>query len=687
MSTNKKSVKRSLLVSVTALLISVAMLIGTTFAWFTDSVTSGVNKIVAGNLDVDLEMSTDGGTSWTSADGKTLDFVKAADAAENEKILWEPGCTYALPKLRVVNKGNLALKYTIAITGIKGDADLNKVITWTVDDRDTPLNELTGNVSAGKEGTPFTIMGHMQETAGNEYQNKTIDGISITVYATQYTEESDSFGKDYDKDAEFNKKSATIMDEQNGMTFTLESGKSYTVGEATVTVAENGDITYTNTDANSNGQTVTITTDGGTLTVNAPKDTVKHYGKADKVEITAVAGQSYHEFGKVDVLSIAKGRAVIENGDGVTVTQVTGTDAVIAVPENVVLETKLEKDGSITEVKLQVGNKETISVSAEGKTDSEVPAELEKVVDGKKTIGEAKDYTARVGTDMYETLQDAVNKADNNIVTLLKDTTENITISSGNVTLDLNGKTLTNASSHTITVNSGAELTINGNGTVDNVTHGKAAIVNYGKVTLNGGTYTRSLETGESGTSSGGNSYYTILNDKGATMVINDGASVINTGHFSSMIRNGGDEDATATSYLTINGGKFSGGINTVKNDELGNLVINNGTFTNTSQFVVMNWNVATIKGGSFTATSNACEVVFTAKYDATRAVGQLAIEGGNFVGSGAMICDRYDNDEDYKGTASVTGGTFSANPGFVADGYVANDNGNGTWTVAKSAE
>ena len=195
--TSSKSTKRALISSTLALLMCVAMLIGTTFAWFTDTASTGVNKIQAGNLDVALEMSTDG-TNWESAEGKTLTF-KTKDNRAADQILWEPGCTYELPQLRVVNKGNLALKYKIQITGIQGDAKLNEVIDWTINDADINLTE--GHLTAGQTGDAFTIKGHMQDTANNDYQNLTIDGIGITVYATQDTVENDSFGNTYDKDA------------------------------------------------------------------------------------------------------------------------------------------------------------------------------------------------------------------------------------------------------------------------------------------------------------------------------------------------------------------------------------------------------------------------------------------------------------------------------------------------------
>ena len=197
--TSSKSTKRALLTSALALLMCVTMLIGTTFAWFTDTASTAVNKIQSGNLDVALEMQKSDG-SWVSAEGQTLTF-KTADNRAAGQILWEPGCTYELPQLRVVNKGNLALKYKIQITGIQGDAKLNEVIDWTINDAAINLTEK--HLLAGQTGAAFTIKGHMQESAGNDYRNLTIDGIGITVVATQDTVENDSNGNTYDENAEY----------------------------------------------------------------------------------------------------------------------------------------------------------------------------------------------------------------------------------------------------------------------------------------------------------------------------------------------------------------------------------------------------------------------------------------------------------------------------------------------------
>ena len=203
--TNSKTTKRALLSSAFAIMLCAAMLIGTTFAWFTDTASTGVNKIVSGKLKVGLEYAkawdNEGKvTEWDNAEGKTLNFKKA-EGHETEEILWEPGCRYELPELRVVNNGNLALKYKIQITGIQGDAKLNEVIDWTIDGAE--LGEEYHLTPTDKYSASITIAGKMQTDANNDYQDLSIDGIGITVYATQDTVEYDSYGNQYDAGAEY----------------------------------------------------------------------------------------------------------------------------------------------------------------------------------------------------------------------------------------------------------------------------------------------------------------------------------------------------------------------------------------------------------------------------------------------------------------------------------------------------
>ena len=305
-------------------------------------------------------------------------------------------------------------------------------------------------------------------------------------------------------------------------------------------------------------------------------------------------------------------------------------------------------------------------------------------------MAEGETAVAKVGNDKYETLQAAVNAAttENSTVTLLKDVTEDITIPTGvTAMLDLSGKTLTNkAGKHTITVKNGGKLNISdsvGTGVVDNTSHGKAAIYNKGEVTLNGGTFERSAEKGTySPYSDGGNSWYTIANY--GTMEINTGVTVENAGGYSSMIRNGGD--VTADCNLTIEGGNFAGGVNTVKNDSFGVLTINGGNFSNTAQYVIMNWNKAEITAGTFQTLDTASAVLFTSAYGADdNTVGKLTISGGEFKHASdtqEMIVDHYD--ESNSGAAAVTGGRFDADISkYIPSDYVQSADG----TVEKLGE
>ena len=205
----KNTTKRSLLASVLALVMCVTMLVGTTFAWFTDSASTAVNKIESGTLHVDIVDE-----SGNSLDGKTLSF---RDVNKNADILWEPGATFALDSFRIVNTGKLALKYKVIINGVNGNAKLLEAIDFFVkigDAEKVALADWEGILlPVGKEpiadkevvGTTdlITISGTMKKEAGNEYQGLSIDGIGITVVATQYTYEYDSKDNLYDEDADY----------------------------------------------------------------------------------------------------------------------------------------------------------------------------------------------------------------------------------------------------------------------------------------------------------------------------------------------------------------------------------------------------------------------------------------------------------------------------------------------------
>lgn len=278
-----------------------------------------------------------------------------------------------------------------------------------------------------------------------------------------------------------------------------------------------------------------------------------------------------------------------------------------------------------------------------------------------------------------------------------------------NITIDLNGKKITNSVGHTI-MNNGT-LTIKGEGTVDNITHGKAALYNKGTVTLNGGTFDRTQENGKSDSFSGGNSYYTIKNI--GNMTINEGVNVLTAkgngelGRFSSLVANGyyngttyDNDKGVDNPALIINNGTFSGGLNTIKNDDRAELTINNGTFKNFYQATVQNHNIATINGGTYKAASDASSTgketygVYNCGCGDNIDLGTLTVTGGIFEGADYAIADVSSQPAivnisggcfsgakgaivkgtNSNATISISGGTFSDKPAnaYVADGYKA---------------
>ena len=200
---NKKATKRALLTSVLAICLCLVMLIGSTFAWFTDTASTGVNQIQSGTLDVELVKPDQEEGKYVPLGADALKWV-AKDGRNQEEIFWEPGASYNLEGFRIKNNGNLALKYKIVISGIVGNAELLNAIdfTYKIGEASLDLNE-EGHLKAGEVSEVIAINGKMKETAGNEYMNKSITGIAITVYATQDTVEADSFGTTYDENAAY----------------------------------------------------------------------------------------------------------------------------------------------------------------------------------------------------------------------------------------------------------------------------------------------------------------------------------------------------------------------------------------------------------------------------------------------------------------------------------------------------
>ena len=265
----KSNTKRALLSSVLAMILCLGLLIGTTFAWFTDSATSGNNKIVAGTLDVDLLMGTAVNT-YTSIAGKDAAIFGEGSLTQDnaQQTLWEPGKTQIV-YLAVANNGNLDLKYNIALNVVDGGligsleyaivdgaqyGDLNNYTDWAT----LKANAQTGDVVAGTTvAAPngaitvaekieyFALAVHMKEDADNKYQGKDIT-IDVTVLATQLASEYDSFGNQYDANAWTEVAEAPVPDAEGAVNVwtaeQLAGVMSNVKGIKTINIMENIDL-------------------------------------------------------------------------------------------------------------------------------------------------------------------------------------------------------------------------------------------------------------------------------------------------------------------------------------------------------------------------------------------------------------------------------------------------------------
>ncbi len=255
----RKNNKRALILSCLSLLLCVSMLIGSTFAWFTDNDTTAVANIVSGTLDIEI----------VDADGKIKeDALKFVDKNFNSDIKWEPGATFHTEQFAFKNNGNLYLKLKVEINNTEVSYNkLNEAISFSLVDAVTgdkiALNAATVQdfpVAPGMVTGYYRIEGTMDQNAGNEYQGLTMEGVSITVYATQYASEYDSNGNDYDAEAAYDGEVVTVgtADEFIAAFANLEVGQ-------TITLTADIDMTGKNwTPVNNKG--FTLTGNGKTVT-------------------------------------------------------------------------------------------------------------------------------------------------------------------------------------------------------------------------------------------------------------------------------------------------------------------------------------------------------------------------------------------------------------------------------------
>lgn len=222
-----KSTKRALTASIGCLALCVVMLIGTTFAWFTDTATTGVNQITSGKLKVSIVDKNGGALT----NGLTFENMNGSS-----DILWEPNASFKTQAFKVKNDGNLALQYKFELNGVTGDEGLVKAIEFSVVDKDgheVSLDKFAGNLNATDETSDvYYIKGHMLESAGNEYQGMTLTGISLAVSATQYTYESDSYGNNYDANAKY----ATPVSTVDALKDAIAAGKDVVLNDANLEI-------------------------------------------------------------------------------------------------------------------------------------------------------------------------------------------------------------------------------------------------------------------------------------------------------------------------------------------------------------------------------------------------------------------------------------------------------------------
>ena len=511
---NKRATKRALLTSVMALVMCVVMLVGTTFAWFTDTASTGVNKIVSGNLKVDI-IGAD-----SDSHIEKLNFTKAAttDAEAGAEILWEPGCRYLTQGFRIANKGNLALKWKAEInkdnivdgkvvdTAKDGVSLLDVidfyVVTKAADGTETAvaIEDFVGNLTKGAKSDVYYIKGVMKTTAGNDYQDLTLDGITITVYATQLTAEFDSFDNQYDKDAKYTEVIAA------GKTFTgkatLSTGITATNPGAIAVKAIGADADVTILDgtfdggkggnnicvAAANGAKVTIK--GGTFTVGGDADGYGNsviYSQGGNITIEGGFFQTdYNWKGFYYVLNQQNGNPgtiTVKGGTFVNYDPSKGDDNLdgnfVAEGYAVISETKANGDVWYTVVsksnseglKTVLANGGELTVSQEIKTNNSGDTAADRVIISKPTT---------LNLDAKIISPDNMGNNNTNFCALIVDADTTINAGeNGGIDTGVNG-------GYGINVRNGATLTINGGSYYGG---GTTVQVQKGTLIINGGHF------------------------------------------------------------------------------------------------------------------------------------------------------------------------------------------------------
>ena len=291
--------KKALIMSVLSMVLCIAMLIGMTFAWFTDTASTAVNKIQAGNLDVELEYSKDF-TEWKKVNDTTKVF--------EDSTLWEPGRTEVV-YLRVKNAGTLALKYTLGIYNLYNSTGKNVLgnkyslsdyvklgaaeadaayadraaAISAVQDSAKTLNSIgdTGVVSADLATNTtkvYAMVLYMPTEVGNEANPKNNDpywaakvSFGIRVSATQKMSESDSYGNTYDQNAATVLSAVSFSSGTHEITQNMQANGRFGAvqAEKTAQFTINADVyaVYTKDTSGTTGGAMAVSADGNSKVI------------------------------------------------------------------------------------------------------------------------------------------------------------------------------------------------------------------------------------------------------------------------------------------------------------------------------------------------------------------------------------------------------------------------------------
>ncbi len=610
--TNKHSTKKALIASALSLVICFTMLLGTTFAWFTDTVTSTGNIIKSGKLDVAMEWKD------ATATGAQQTYKDASEGAIFNYDLWEPGYVEA-KNVKIANVGTLALKYQLAIVATGAVSKLADVIDvyyaegeYTLADRSMTeldylgtLTEVLAGVDTSANGDLkatesdiVTIAFKMQEDAGNEYQNLSIGtDFAVKCLATQLTFEEDSFDDQYDADAPKTEVATAaelqkVLNEGGYAVLTAdiaaEGNKRFDVPAKTYAVIDLNGYTLTSKDGGGSNTMAIYVDKGAVLTLN------------DSVGTGKIVSSCYGVYVKQNAKFIMNGGTLDVSGNGVYDMAVTlwNSDFVmnggtINSKFGVWASNYYRDNGEANLPNCYVKIADGCTLNSTGYADVEVRDALDSVVDVPADVAV---YPARV-SDATE-LKNALANGEDVVLTADVVLTDTATIPAGaEVNIDLNGYTVTAPDGAICAIKNEGTLVISGDGVVEG---SYSALYSNGNLTVNGGTFTASEGFGLL--------VDNIYGTETSVAVINDGIFTgvgiynptdvtINGGTFNAGRDPDGASDlisdemtlfisptfvgAPNTANVTLNGGTFNGDIYVYDDGITETVFVNNGATIN----------------------------------------------------------------------------------------------------------